>query len=121
MLKSGIIPAKKHELNTKVIYDSEHFIVIAEKIMNAFDVGDLIKLYGVEKIKYANNCVLEWLPPQDISCEIVGVKDGFIICYPKGYLVVEWIIRHNEGTREYKWRIGVNENKKHFYEIWRSK
>ncbi len=121
MLKSGIIEASKHELNTKVIYESERHEIIADKIVAAFDVGDMAKLYSMEKVQFdISDCI--WFPPEDISCTIVGQKNNkFVILYPKGYLVLKRISEVDRGTKEFKWRIGLTEDKKHFYEIWRSK
>lgn len=121
MLKSGLIPASKINLNTKVIYESERFEIIADKIVTAFDVGDMIKLYGVEKVLFDNYRDI-WALPQDIECSIIGMGGNkFVIVYPKGYLVLKRISEVDRGIKEFKWRIGLTEDKKHYYEIWRSK
>lgn len=121
MLKSGLIPANRIELNTKVIYESERFEIIADKIMAAFDVGDLIRLFSVEKVMFDTGKNI-WPLPTDIECSIVGIGGGkFVICYPKGHLVLKRISECDRGTKEFKWRIGITDNQKHYYEIWRSK
>lgn len=120
MLKSGIIAANRIDVNTKLIYESERFEVIADKIMTAFDVGDLIKLFSVEKVMFDTGREI-WPLPTDIECAIVGMGSGkFVICYPKGHLVLKRISECDRGTKEFKWRIGIDNNK-HYYEIWRSK
>lgn len=121
MLKSGTIGATEQFTDTKLIYESERFEIIAQKIMKAFDVGDLVKLYGIQKVEFDPKQRV-WSPPEDVSCEIIGRKFGrFVVCYPKGHLVVGYLQRHYKGAKEFKWRIGLTEDKKHFYEIWRSK
>lgn len=121
MLKSGTIEAKQHFVDTKVIYETERFEIIAQKIMKAFDIGDMVKLYGIQKVEFDAKQRI-WQPPEDVSCEIIGKGRGrFVICYPKGHLVVEYIKRYYKGSREFKWEIGKNEQGKHYYQIWRSK
>jgi hypothetical protein len=121
MLKSGIVAARKLDLNTKVIYDSEPAQIMAEKMINAFDIGDSVKVYGIEKVFHHYICLLQWNLPEDVACEIVGAKNGFIVCYPKGHIVVIHLNAYNQGTKEFRWSIGVDENNKHYYSIWRSK
>jgi hypothetical protein len=121
MLKSGIVAQRKLDLNTKVIYESEPAEIMAEKIITAFDIGDKVRVYGVEKIKHTCNVLLQWELPEDIACEIVGVKNGFVVCYPKGHIVIIHLAAYSDGYKEFKWAIGIDENKKHYYDIWRSK
>lgn len=121
MLKSGTIASRGVNLETKVIYETERHEIIAEKIFRAFDVGDLIKLYAIEKIEFGYGERI-WKMPVDIQCPIIGKNEyRFIICYPKGHLVVRWIDLLNDGHKEFKWRTGIDNNGKNYYEIWRSK
>ena len=120
MLKSGLIPANRIELNTKVIYESDDHVVIAQKIVRSFDIGDLVKITGVSAVNFGSKDFVIPLP-EGVCCSIIGKPSGFVICYPKGFMAVRYLMMLDRGTKEFKWRIGITDNQKHYYEIWRSK
>lgn len=120
MLKSGTIGARLPKVDTKVIYESDDHVIMAQKIVHAFDVGDLVKIYGVSSVHFGPEEKIIPLP-EGVCCEIIGKKAGFVICYPKGFMAVRYLMMLDLQKKEFKWRTGVNENQKHFYEIWRSK
>lgn len=97
---------------TKDIYDTDSSFVMAYKIMNYFEIGDKVKIEGVEPVHYKPN---EYpLPvPQDMALSIVGMRKGYCVVYPRGHLVALRIIAKG---KTFKYTV----HEKH-YEIWRSR
>lgn len=97
---------------TKDIYETDSSFVIAYKIMNYFDIGDKVKIEGVEPVHFKRKEEIYQIPT-DICCSIIGTSSGHCVVYPKGYLVAITLIGNG---KTFKYTV----HEKH-YEIWRSR
>lgn len=105
---------------TKDVYDSDVTDVIAFKIARNFSIGDKVKIYGSEGVYFRYSaCPIRI--PEDMACEIVGAVGGYFVMYPKGYLITLKLVNEDHRDREFMSEIGVDNEGKYYYNIWRSK
>lgn len=104
----------------KDIYITDHHTIMAKKIFDHFDIGDMARIYGVEPIHFKNNEKPMQIS-KDMECSIVWDDTGYFICYPKGYLV-DIALRCMLPTEKiFHSTINTDEQGKYYYNIWRSR